>query len=332
MINKLATQCVGVIEIGGRAVRLLIADVSQDSGLRIISSDWRETYLSKALLNNDDVMLRAKMEEINTIVNNFVEKCHFYKTSQIGIFGTEAVREISKRGHKFIPIISQPIIVLNKKTEAFCSLLAAVKGLPNNIAITNNVIVIDQGAGSLEIATGLVENTKTKLVGYKSYPLGSAALVRLMRENKYEFLKVKQKLRNRIDKYKLPQLNNISKIIILGSAATKYAWINARKYAGEKYNPRIVNGKSFLISEVDKFIEFANGNNPKVRQLIDPNNPASEEFEIVLSGLILIEILLRKLRKEQFVVSSSGTRYGFAWMLAQEYFKSSRLQKNGPNT
>lgn len=310
-----ATKRVGVVEIGSRAIRLLVADVLADEGIRVASSDWRETHLTAAVKLGGSA-LRAKIKEIKGIVNAFLERCRHLGASRVGVFGMEAIRRMSKEYVQYLSRDMPQLVILDRKSEALCSLIAAVKGLPAAVFQEHDVLMIDQGSGSMELALGHTLDSSVHLISYKSYRLGTQTLVELFRKYKGKIPEFHSKIEKRISQYKLIETGTSMRTIALGSAATKIAWIKVRQNSAEQYSPRRVHGQIIGVSTIDNLIKAATDDPATVRRIINPHNSDGEEFEIVVTGLVALSIFLRKLGKTEFVVSGWGTRHGIAWMLA----------------
>jgi hypothetical protein len=104
--------------------------------------------------------------------------------------------------------------------------------------------------------------------------------------------------------------------ILLGSAATKLAWLGVRPNVMAAYDPRAVNGSVVRLRDIAALVQVAELAPEAARRLVDPRHPESSEFETVLAGLVGIEAFLRRESKDEFTVCAHGTRYGLAWSLA----------------
>jgi len=308
-------ESVGVVEVGSRAVRLLVAEVSVDNKLRVVSSDWRECKLLP-IVRIDSAALKEQFKAIKEISDRFVSKAHKLGVSTIKVFGTEALRRISREHPGLLPEVFPDLCVFDRRTEAFYSLIAAVKGLPAIRGKDRTVLVIDQGAGSLELVVGKACRGNVDLVSYRSYKLGTEALRQLLARNGGDISKLRRELKKRVSKYRTMDVHSAAIPIVLGSAATKLAWIKVRKEPGERYSPRRVHGQILDVGSLMGFLDIATRSEEAIRLLVDSRNPMGQEYETVVAGLAAISAFLTKLGESQFVVSGFGTRYGVAWSLA----------------
>ena len=63
--------------------------------------------------------------------------------------------------------------------------------------------------------------------------------------------------------------------ILLGSAATKLAWISVRRRDDDRYDPRLVHGTELTVDKIDQLVGIAELKPDFVRQVIDPRRPDS---------------------------------------------------------
>src|SRR5262249_46658993 len=169
-------------------------------GLRVISRDSRETQLAATVKLGSNA-IKTKLREIDNIVYTFFERCRRLKASHIGIFGTEAIRQICIEHHQELSRIASHLVILDKKSEALCSLIAAIKGLPARSFHGNEVLTIDQGAGSMEVAIGQLANSDIGLTSYKSYKLGTQTLASSLLKKKGDLVKLKAEIKRKIKGY-----------------------------------------------------------------------------------------------------------------------------------
>jgi exopolyphosphatase/guanosine-5'-triphosphate,3'-diphosphate pyrophosphatase len=311
-IPKTAPQRVATIEIGSRAIRLLVAEITDTGKLIVLNSDWRETALAAALAAGGTT-LDGKVNEIVQIARAFQEKSRSFQVRRICVFATEAVRQMSPANLGVLRDGIPHLEVIDRKTEACCALLGAVSPFERPQR-SEDSFVIDQGSGSMELAVGRIEDSGVHLLTYKSYRLGTQELVEDLKECGNDIKKLRSKLTTKVKSLKLLGVDVQPQPIILGSAATKIGWMMARKNGSERYDPARVHGRIVDLSVLDKLVEMAIAAPDAIRGAIDPSNPKSSEFETVISGLVAISVFLKELGKMDFKVSAYGPRYGVVWM------------------
>ena len=86
----------GIVEIGSRAIRMLVAEISPNGHLTTITANWRETGLAVAQSIGGDT-LDQKVEEVIEVANMFLKESQNHQANRICIFATEAVRRMSEK-------------------------------------------------------------------------------------------------------------------------------------------------------------------------------------------------------------------------------------------
>lgn len=305
---------VGVVEIGSRGVRLLIADIPPDGRLATIAHDSRETGLALAQSRGGEV-LDQRLDEVIEIANAFMKEVQSKRAQRACVFATEAVRRLSVQHVDVLREHIPGLEVIDRKTEAECSLLGAL--FPFQMPKpTPDTFVIDQGTGSMELAVGNVSKTGVELTAYNSHGLGTHNLVERLKTCNGDFLRFSIELRKEVAKLSSFKVDANLCPIILGSAGTKVAWIKVRKNLSDRYEPGKVHGQVIKTASLDRLVEMAMKDQAGVRRVIDPVNPQSPEFETVMTGIVAISVFLKNLGMTEFKVSANGSRYGVVWMVA----------------
>lgn len=305
---------IGVIEIGSRAVRLMIADVSREIGLKIVNTAWDETHLAAAVKIGGEG-LYAKLDEIENSVKKFKESCREQRASEMCIFATAAFREMPSAFREYFLIRIPELQILDKMAEAACSLLGAINEFESSIS-PENQLVVDQGTGSMEVVLGHVTSTGVTLMDFKSYALGTQTLVQNLAEKQHDLKKFQSSFARSVGNYKPIGVAFEGRPVILGSVATKIAWIKVRNGPGHNYDPALAHGQIINRKVVESVINLSLKEPDTVKYLISPRRGDIMDFELFITGLIALNDLLKKLGKQQFKVSAFGTRFGVIWMLA----------------
>jgi exopolyphosphatase/pppGpp-phosphohydrolase len=208
--------------------------------------------------------------------------------------------------------------VLSKEAEACCSLVAAVNGFAGSQS-GEETLVIDQGTGSMEMARGRVSATQVNLVNFMSYKLGTQSLVEQFIKLGSNVTKLDKALDATLERYRPIGEDCVSLPVVLGSAATKLAWFQAKttqSIKSEKYDSALAHGQVIDLSKLNFFLRLAESQPEIVKGLLDPQQGGTQAFEMLVTGLVALSVLLRKIKQTKFKVSSLGTRHGVAWMLS----------------
>lgn len=320
MIIPSVSQRVGVIEIGSRAVRLLIADVGSSGDFQVVGTDWKETALGNAVSAGGPT-LSAKLDELARVVIAYRQKAMDLSASRIAVFGTEAVRRFDAAASERFQALLPGVQVLTGSEEAELSFIAGAMG--QETRGTEFRLVIDQGSGSMEIVVGRLRPRLT-ISNYQSAKLGTQDLVATLRRLGGSFSRLREAVKAQVAD--LPVLDHAatSTPIVLGSAATKLAWLEVRPDMMKSYDPRLVHGHRVRVSHIDAMVRVAESDPDTAKRIVDPKNPDGPEFETVMAGLVGLEAVLHREGSSGFVVCAHGTRYGFAWKLASAPIRAGR--------
>jgi exopolyphosphatase/pppGpp-phosphohydrolase len=260
-------------------------------------------------------VLHQKLDDVIEITNAFLKEVRSQQARRVCVFATEAVRRLSGPHVDILREHIPGLEVIDRKTEAECSLLGALFPFQTPKP-TPETFIIDLGTGSMELAVGQVSAIGVTLTAYNSHSLGTQNLIERLRNRHGDFRKFSVELRKEVNKLSSFEVEANLCPIVLGSAGTKVAWIKVRKNLSDRYEPGKVHGQIISTESLDRLVEMAIKDPVGVRRVIDPVNPQSPEFETVMTGIVAIDVFLKNLGKAQFKVSANGSRYGVVWMIA----------------
>ena len=306
---------VGIVEIGSRAVRLLVADVSREKGLTAITTRVAKAQLMDAILNGEAASQR-QLAEVMDAVKTFREIAVRHGVQRLAVFGTEAIRRLALFENSTINSMLSTVDVISAATEADCSLHAALMGLGGKEFRNIPLLVIDQGAGSTELVTG-IRNSHIQVRSFASLPLGGNGALELYRSQHFDISKFLASTAPRVDELRLTT-SGVRQAIVQGSVATKCAWFRLNLLAGtfdKRYEASAVHGEFFTLENMEKLVVFAE--QPAAsrwKAWINREDP--NEFNRIRTGVAILGQLLTKFDISNIYVSAFGTRHGMAWRLA----------------
>lgn len=320
MNNLDSEKIIGVIEVGSKAVRLLIADVFNGEMRVLKYESLFQPIPAIRLLSDSEVRLHLK--KIDDAVEVFRLIAEKHGAQWVFPFGTSIAREIASRIGGNEVIGSQKILVLNSSSEAAFSLCAALSGANSLLSKkSSNILVIDQGGGSLETIIGKKGEGLPIALDCSSYKLGSHELLQLFHEQGRNFKKYKDVINKRINDYRNTGLL-VSDAVMLGGTATTSAWLKMRQSTSERFDPSVINGIRVTVEEIDRWCALLTEQFTKNRAVINDifsfqkDNPeAPEKF---ITSMIAISAFLRKYGISSYLVSSNTTRHGVAIAAAND--------------
>ena len=307
---------VGVIEIGSRAIRLLVADVAATIGIRIITTGVEGCALLEKG-NQSQVALYREITRVCESVKRLRTKAQKYEAETVVVVGTEALRRIAKTDiYKTSPLAQQVDRILDAHSEALYSLVAGSFSLAHNDTPQGNCLLIDQGFGSMEIAYGKL-GPPVELLEYVSLDLGVGRLLNDLASCERDLNVLKYDVSRYLDGLNLPDFKP-HHAVILGSVATKYAWIKIRRNERERYSPKRVDGKQIQTEALEEDWTKIAQLVPelgwtRIQEIVFPGDPGGDEAKRLFAGIVPLAYLMNQFEQKNFVVSASGTRYGLAF-------------------
>lgn len=307
-----------VIEIGSRAVRLLIATSHPRNILHIVMTGTEETRLREAMNVGGEVYERAIVKTIDS-VRAFSEKAARQQVKAVRIVGTEVLRSMDNQSLDRIRQSADDLQIMTPAEEAYMSLVAAIKGLDDN-AVVSEAQVLDAGAGSTEYASGTHTNGKIRLLDYRSFPLGLQELANLVAHYKGNVQLIKEHVRTVVNNYGSFGLCAPvqAKALALGSGATKVAWYFLKGsgiVTSSAYSPKAVHGQEITLDLLNRFVKYAQQNPIVLQARKSGHTDEAHEVQVALIGSILFTVLLEQLGLDRITVSAWGLRYGVVWCM-----------------
>lgn len=309
---------VAVVEIGSRAVRLLIADVA---GGRVepIRASSRSVALSK-ILGASEVEMTQVLRQLKVVVAGLREEASRNRVDVFKAFGTAALRRLKRAVPKEVEALDESLVVLNPEEEAECSFVAAVTDPGVEATRNGPYVVVDMGAGSIEVVSGRLRDGSPIVKENVSCLLGSERISGELVAAAYDLKKYDVWLDGELAKEDIFKRVIGADTVLLGSLPTKVAWLHVRPSERDIYNPKLVGGARLdrdkmraLAEEIlRRRLQSAND----ARRFVDPRNNDDAELNLVVSGLILLEKILIIQQRKNCRVSSRGTRFGFAYKLS----------------
>lgn len=306
MPEAVQVERLAVIEIGSRASRLTVADVSM-RWVRIVGSDHDLSNLF-CLVEGSEISLAQK--RLETTLERFLAKAAKTGAQRIRILGTEAIRLLAERS--LLPP-QLGIEVLSPIEEARLSFLGAAAGL-GLPASDREFLVIDQGAGSMEVTDGSL-SPSPHVSHSASIALGATLAEALFNRAACCIPTFKQHVSSVLHQGLAGHRWSRSRsVTVVGGIATRLGWIAVSAKRAARYSPSQVHGIQFNLECLTRVINgFHSCSASQIRSFArefavgSRSGPNWNEF--LASSLVICEAAQR-LGVEEVRVSTTGTRLG----------------------
>jgi exopolyphosphatase/guanosine-5'-triphosphate,3'-diphosphate pyrophosphatase len=168
----------GVLDLGSNTIHLQVVDAHPGARPSPTTNQKVELRLTD-YLNKSGEITEAGIELLHQAISDAVNHAREFKTDEILAFATSAIRD-AKNGTKILADLNKEfeleVNILSGDEEATMTFLAARRWYGWS---SGQLLVIDIGGGSLEIAVGDDEHPEATI----SLPLGAARLTREYLEN-----------------------------------------------------------------------------------------------------------------------------------------------------
>jgi len=309
----------GIVEIGTRGIRLLIADVSPAGIERIVYSAGELSHLGKELDANGCIPTETT-RRIKRIISDYLEIAHQNETDDLFAIAGESVRAAPNRAD-FVREISQvaPLEVLDKANEAAFLFLASIEAFEKELEPGATVLIVDQGGGSTEVIYGRLREDGLPVVkaGF-TFDFGTMALSQMFvaspsASQAWAHINERTRLAMEEGDYdaKFDDLHQRppDMAIALGSAITFYMRDEIASVEGRKPPLRSLHGRPV---DPESIIHYLGRIQPALDEMgLTPGDFSPESDEAtVLSGLVIYAAMAQKHHISQYRISRSGMRYG----------------------
>lgn len=302
---------IGAIDIGTNSMRLLVAEYIDGklynrekfvNTTRIGQGVDSEGYISEEAIERN---IKA-LKEFSDIANE--KGCEY-----IYCIGTSALRD-SKNGNEFIDLAKAEtnvdVDIISGEGESNLGFIGVLQGLDD----TNNILVLDIGGGSTEFILGDESGIKYA----KSENVGALRMTEKFLatdpicENEFEDMSnfIEETISDTIN---ILREKNIRQIVGIGGTITSVSAINQEL---ETYFMEKIHGSKVNEKELDNILQ-----NLKKMTLNDKKNIKGlqpKRADIITAGVRILNIIMKKLEKENIIVSEYDNLEGLICQKARK--------------
>ncbi len=306
------------IDLGSRSCRLVIAR-KKDDQLEILESQSRTVSLGEGMGHSLQLSKKA-MDRAITTLQGFRKKMNQYAPLHYFCAATEACRRATnqtafvKRAQREVGL---ELSVITFEQEATFALLGCVTDIKPS---TDYVLMFDIGGGSTEIILGDIQNRDDIIIkDCVSIPFGVMNLAEFLstdlRERYREAVEnVHLHVKAFSDKNHLDSLIATGRVQLIGTSGTTTT-VAAHKLDLRFYNREKVDGVQLTFDEVQNAIKDLQLN---YRPGHFPQSHDSSNQELFLSGLAILDGIVRSWPDLTLTVTDRGVRDGIILQIAQK--------------
>jgi exopolyphosphatase/pppGpp-phosphohydrolase len=303
---------IGIVEVGSRSIRLMVANFQFNGSFK---ADKTDSHIHGVAVQHLDEKAIANLW---LEVDRLYSELRRFECDRVMVYGTALCRQIAERPGQKLPSY---LYILSAEEEAIASWAAGFMCVPTQgESVTKQYTVIDQGAGSTELISANWTGKTAEKVTFDSIEIGNQKTMEIFSESRADYGKkiydLVEELGTKISRHKA--IRN-SEIYLLGSVATKLAWLKVRKGLNDFYKPYLVNDVRLnvrsTIKQYSDILKEYRTNPAHARSLIDARPGVEDEFARVMSGTAFLMMASIKLGYQDVKVSGYGVRHGMAFLI-----------------
>ena len=306
------TVRIGIVELGSRSIRLMIADFNSRSEFTAVKTGTDLHNVKAETVSREEIArLRDKLEALYDVLS--AASC-----DHIMVYGTAIARQIVQQDTQAFPNYFR---VLSEEEEALASWAAGFMCVHDR-NVEKVVIALDQGGGSAEFVSAHWSGFGMNKIKIDSFEFGNEHVVQKflsLKKNEFENYITDTVKKASVSLGRHVTDNESSSLFLLGSVATKIAWLKVRSDVNDFYKPHLVNNIPVSISELESAynnLYRVYRNDPEsARAFVDSRAEAALEVVRIISNSYLFATLLRCFPGANVRVSGYGVRHGMAFLI-----------------
>ncbi len=291
----------GIIDLGSNTARLVVYAYQPGHWYRLEDEIREPLRLASGFGGGSHLSPRA-VKRCVAALKLFQDYAVATGLEEIEVIATSAVRDADNR-HELLERLHSlglTVNVLSEEEEAKRGVLAVANSLP-----LEDAWVIDLGGGSLEIS----RMSKRRFLFGQSFPLG---MVRLTERHLHDDPPSRGEVRSLERELKqtlMPLIRKIRKdgvpVVALGGSVRNLARAVQKR---TDYPLELLHGYSMPRTELSKLTTRLLRRSSAKRQAIPGIRP--DRADVILAGALLLRWLLRRIDRDQLIISGYGLREG----------------------
>ena len=305
---------IAVIDLGTNTFNLLIVDMGEDQGYKILYNNKLPVKLGKSGIDKKEIRPDAITRGLNALERH-LQTIGEYKVEKTYAFATSAIRS-ARNGDQFVKLAKQrcgiDVEIINGEREAEL----IYYGVKQAVRLTDDkVLILDIGGGSNEFIIA----DKDTIFWKKSYPLGVARLLSKFKPSdpisieEIEFISnyLEERMSDLFEEFKKHKITTL--IGASGSFETIAAMIRAD-------DPNFESGTSLspesnLIDLTDFENLYQKLINSTLKERKQMKGLESMRLEMIVVATLVVKFILQKLKLRVMIQSNFALKEGVVYEL-----------------
>ena len=301
------------IDVGTNSTKLIVADVSGDGALTIVSEQAEVTRLGEGVDATRRLSDAAQARTLEAI-SRFAEDARQLGAVEVLGAGTSALRDAENGSDFLADVVNDAgveIEIISGDREAQLAFFAVASDPSLGLSASDPLLVFDIGGGSTELILG----SGLGVGRHRSLDVGAVRLTeRFLRSDPptaSELAQAAAYARDALNAFSAPDLT--PRVMGIGGTALNVAAVTLGL---TKPDPAAVHALSVSHADVAAALTRFQSVPLAGRRVIPGLEP--KRADVIVAGALLLDALLTHLRADHFTLSARGLRYG----LLAEYAKS----------
>lgn len=294
---------IAVIDIGTNTVLLLIAQINEGK-IETLSHAQRTPRLGKNI-DAEGIIGKPAFMRVLEVMKEYKKIIEDHNPDKIVAFGTSVLRDVQNK-EEFLNFIKAEtgieIEILESSQEAYWGYRGAISGIHED----GNIMVIDIGGGSTEIAQGTLNEVKCT----HSINVGAVKITeRYFKNNppsQNEINVASEFVRAAIEKIGSCDFTN-SKLIGVAGTPTTLAAIDLGL---KDFDVKKISGHHLSFNRIEEiFKKLVKMKSEEIREI---SNTTEGRADIITAGTLILLEFMKFGKFNELIVSERGVRYGIA--------------------
>ncbi len=302
---------IGIIDIGSNSMRLVLAEIKENTAFKIIDELKETVRLAEGLTITEELDL-AHIENALQTLKMFKKLCDAQPTDKIITVATAAVRKATNSQILLCRAkeeLNLDIQILSGEEEGYFDFW----GIINSMALPDGLI-IDLGGASTE----LIWFQNRKIIECLSLPIGAINLTQRFQLDKVNCPQTQEEREADLQKYllniynQIPWLSKLGKIPLIGAGGT-FRNIGKIDRNQKKYPLSIAH--NYEMNSKDLFDIYTQVSITPLKKRKKIKGLSRDRADIFLSAITTIWLLIDFCQLERILISGNGLREGLIYKL-----------------
>jgi len=291
-----------VIDVGTNSVKFHIAQKDAGGKWSVVLDEANISRLGEGLQATGNISPEAMKRNVKA-VSEMAERARGQGVSDLVAVGTMCLRT-AKNAQEFVNRVKDAcdvtVEVIPGEEEARLAYLAVKSGVGLK---EGRLVIFDTGGGSTEFIFGKGDRIEKRFslnvgaVRYTENSLRSDPVTQVEVDNTITAVEK--------DLAELQVEGTVDALVGMGGTVTN---LSAVKHQLAQYDPDVIQGSVLELAEIDRQIKLYQAKTIAERKEIVGLQP--KRADVILAGVIIVSVIMKKTGVESFTVSDRGLRHG----------------------